>query len=76
MLKLRYSRKSDKFQYVTLFGDPVAIRDLYWQLTHNYQAVDGTAIGEIKVFNTDGVDVTSMIMTEPHAYARVTSIQD
>lgn len=65
MLQLRYSLKRDRFQYATVFGDPGAISNLYWQLTHNYQAQDGQAIGEIKVLTMDGTDVTSTIMTNP-----------
>jgi len=76
MLKLRYSRASNKFEYATVFGDPIAIRDLYWQLTRNYQANDGTAIGEVRVFNTDGLDITKSIMQFPHQDARVTTLQD
>ncbi len=76
MLKLIYTRKSDKFQSVTLLGDAVGIRDLYWQLTHNYKAQDGTEIGSIAVFDLDGVDCTSSIMTNPHGVAtRLSSIQ-
>ena len=68
MLKLTYNRKRDKFQTVTVLGDPVGIRDLYWQLTHNYKAQDGTKIGSIKISNLDGVDCTESIMTNPFGY--------
>ena len=67
MLKLTYTRKRDRFQTVTLMGDPIGIRDLYWQLTHNYKAQDGTEIGSITVSNLDGVDCTADFMTNPHA---------
>ena len=65
MLHLRYNRASDPHQYATVHGDPAAIRDLYWQLTHNYAAQDGTKIGKIKVFNLDGTDVTETILINP-----------
>ena len=59
MLKLTYNKKDDPFQYVTVLGDPEGIRDLYWQLTHNYQPLDGTGIGEIKITNLDGVELNT-----------------
>lgn len=65
MLQLRYSLARDSFQFATLFGDPAAISNLYWQLTHNYNAQDGQAIGEIKVFDMAGVDVTSSVLSNP-----------
>jgi hypothetical protein len=54
MLKLTYNRAGDKFRTVTVLGDYEGIRDLFWQLTHNYNSADGTAIGEIVVTNLDG----------------------
>ncbi len=36
MLQLKYTKKRDRFQTVTVLGDPEGIRDLYWQLTKNY----------------------------------------
>lgn len=66
MLKLTYSRKSDRFRTVTVIGDAEGIRDLFWQLTHNYTPKDGTAIGEITVTNLDGEDCTDQIMKNPH----------
>lgn len=66
MLKLTYTRKSDRFLSVTLIGDAEGIRDLYWQLTHNYKAQDGTEIGSIAVFDLNGVDCTASVMTNPH----------
>ena len=69
MLRLIYSRKKDRFQDVSVLGDAAGIRDLFWQLTHNYTANDGTEIGTIRVVNLDGVDCTSSIMTTPHADA-------
>lgn len=67
MLRLIYTRKKDRFQEVSVLGDPVGIRDLYWQLTHNYKAEDGTEIGAIKVVNLEGVDCTSEVLVNPHA---------
>ena len=69
MLKLIYTRKSDKFQTVTLLGDADGIRDLYWQLTHNYKAQDGTEIGSIEIFNLDGIKCTGQVLTNPHGVA-------
>lgn len=69
MLKLTYTRKRDRFQTVTVIGDAAGIRDLYWQLTHNYKAQDGSEIGSVNVFNLDGVEVTSTIMSNPHGSA-------
>lgn len=66
MLQLRYNRKRDPFQYVKVLGDADGIRDLYWQLTHNYRAQDGTEIGVVSILNMEGLDVTAQIMTEPH----------
>lgn len=63
MLQLRYSLKRDRHQYATVFGDPLAISNLYWQLTHNYQPQDGMAIGEIKVLTMEGRDVTNQVLT-------------
>ena len=73
MLKLTYNRKSDQFQTVTVIGDPEGIRDLYWQLTHNYKAQDGTAIGAIVVSDLDGNKVTLLepggLLQNPHSHA-------
>ncbi len=66
VLKLTYSRKADKYWTVTLLGDPAGISDLYWQLTRNYKAEDGTEIDNIKVTNLDGIDVTSTVLSHPH----------
>jgi hypothetical protein len=66
VLKLTYTRKRDKFQTVTVLGDAAGIRDLYWQLTHNYKAQDGTEIGEIKVTNLEGLDCTRVFFQHPH----------
>ena len=68
MLKLTYSRKSNEFVTVTVLGDSEGIRDLYWQLTHNYKATDGTEIGKIVVTNLDGDSVDNP-MFNPHAEA-------
>jgi hypothetical protein len=67
MLKLTYTRKNDEFQIVTVLGDAEGIRDLYWQLTHNYKAQDGTEIGVISVTDLDGRDCIAEIMTRPHS---------
>ncbi len=69
LIKLTYNRKSDRFQTVTVIGDPEGIRDLYWQLTHNYAPQDGTAIGDIRVTNLDGDDCTKSLMTQPRSWA-------
>jgi hypothetical protein len=58
ILKLTYSRKSDEFQKVTLLGDAEGIRDLFWQLTHNYHPVDGTEVGEIEISNLEGTVIS------------------
>lgn len=70
MLKLKYSRKNDQFQTVTILGSPEGIRDLYWQLTHNYSPQDGTAIGNIVVTNLDGTIISSKdFQPNPGMYA-------
>lgn len=70
MLKLTYRYKNDKSKYVTLIGDPEGVRDLYWQLTHNYKAADGTEIGEIKVHNLDGIEISKReLMCEPYSFS-------
>lgn len=76
MLQLKYTLKRDPFQYVTVFGDPEGIRNLYWQLTHNYQPQDGMAIGTVSVLNMQGVDVTKQVMTEPFQAASPLSYLD
>lgn len=73
MLKLTYSRKSDEFQTVTVLGDEQGIRDLYWQLTHNYKAKDGTAIGDIRVTDLDGSGCAAEIMANPHSIGTILS---
>ena len=65
MLQIRYSLARDPHQFATLFGDPCAVSNLYWQLTHNYRAQDGQAIGEVKVMDMSGRDVTSSVMSNP-----------
>ena len=70
MLQLRYSLKRDPYQYATVFGDPPAISNLYWQLTHNYRAQDGQEIGEIKVLAMDGIDVTDTVLSNPFGSSR------
>lgn len=67
MLQLRYSRARAPHEYVTLMGEPEAISDLYWQLTRNHHATDGTAIGEVRVFNLQGEDVTATVLSSPRA---------
>lgn len=66
-IKLEWKRKSNIFQGGVVIGDPESIRDLYWQLTHNYKAVDGTEIGEIIVSNLDGYPMSN-IMGDPYEY--------
>lgn len=69
MLKLTYTRYLDEFKEVTVLGSPEGIRDLYWQLTHNYSKhPDGTGIGDVKVSNLEGVDVTERFMSEPYSW--------
>jgi hypothetical protein len=51
---------------VTVLGDALGIRDLYWQLTHNYKAQDGTEIGDIQITNLDGQDCKPEILSNPH----------
>ena len=66
MLQLRYCLDRDIYQFVIVFGDPEGIRNLFWQLTHNYVAQDGMKIGEIVVLNMDGEDVTETILSAPY----------
>jgi hypothetical protein len=54
MLILEYNLKRDEFLYVKVLGDVDGICNLYWQLTHNYKAQDGNAIGEIVVKDLEG----------------------
>jgi len=68
MLKLTYSKKRRQSDHVTVLGDPAGIRDLYWQLTHNYAAQDGGEIDSIKVTNLDGYDCTKSIISTPHKW--------
>jgi hypothetical protein len=70
MLVLKYCRRSDRFITYAVCGDPTSIRDLYWQLTHNYQAVDGTAIDNLSVSTPDGIDCTDSIISAPYKYCR------
>ena len=69
MLRLIYTRARDKFQEVSVLGDADGIRDLYWQLTQNYNAIDGTAIGSIRILNLDGdvLDIKSFF-ARPYAW--------
>ena len=69
MLRLVYTRKKDRFQEVSVLGCPIGIRDLFWQLTHNYKAQDGTEIGSIKIYNLSGIDCTEGFMRNPHKNA-------
>ena len=75
MLQLKYTKQRDKFQSVTVLGDPEGIRDLYWQLTKNYGCSDGTCIGDIRVMNLDGEDVTETVMLIPwHSATRMSNL--
>jgi hypothetical protein len=65
LIRLSYTRAKDPHQVVTVMGEPLAIRDLYWQLTKNYSANDGTAIGQVKVTDMNGVDCTNQILVQP-----------
>lgn len=65
LIRLIYNRKKDPAQFVTVLGEPAAIRDLYWQLTHNYSAKDGTAIGTVTVTDMNGKDCTNQILQSP-----------
>ena len=69
MLKLTYNRKTSPFETVTVLGDPKGIRDLYWQLTHNYKAKDGTEIGKIVLSNLEGIDCTKEGLSNPYRNA-------
>lgn len=69
MLQLKYSKASDKSQTVTVIGDPAGIRNLYWQLTENHACIDGTGIGEVRVLNLSGDDVTATVMAQPWSSA-------
>jgi C-terminal processing protease CtpA/Prc len=65
LIRLTYTRQKDPTQFVTVLGEPAAIRDLYWQLTQNYSAIDGTAIGKVTVTDMNGKDCTDKIMHSP-----------
>ena len=54
MIKLTYARKNDFNVRVTVLGDAKGIYDLYWQLTHNYKAIDGTEICGLTISNLNG----------------------
>lgn len=73
MLKLTYTKKRDRFQEVTVLGDPEGIRDLYWQLTANHVCKDWTGIEIVIVTNLDGHDCTAEIMARPYAHETVLS---
>lgn len=75
MLKLRYSLKRDPSQYVTVLGDPAGIRNLYWQLTHNYMARDGQEIGAIEVTDFDGNNMTASVMSNPFACSHLSTME-
>lgn len=68
MLRLTWKRESDNFCFGFVLGDPESIRDLYWQLTHNYKANDGTKIGIIEIHSLDGqlVDIKEL-MSNPYS---------
>ena len=75
MLQLKYTKRRDKFQTVTVLGDPEGIRDLYWQLTRNYGCSDGTCIGDIQVLNLTGEDVTETVLSQPwHSATRLSNL--
>lgn len=75
LLRLTYNRKSDPFVMFSVLSTPDAIRDLYWQLTHNYKGQDGTEIDTVKVTNLDGFVITN-IMSEPYMHASCMSVGD
>lgn len=75
MLVLKYTREQDKFMFATVMGDPESIRDLYWQLTHNYKSVDGTEIGEITVTNLAGHNVTDDFQCNPYCHAATSNLR-
>lgn len=68
LLRLTWERKSNNYLRGHVLGDPEAIRDLYWQLTHNYVPQDGTEIGNITIYdmNGDKVDIKEF-MFNPHS---------
>lgn len=67
MLKLTYHIGSHNF--VTVLGSPMGIQNLYWQLTHNYEAQDGYKITKVAVTNLDGIDCTNEVIHNPHTYS-------
>jgi hypothetical protein len=70
MLLLRYSKNAERGQFVTVMGDPDAIRDLYMQLTENHAVTDGAAIDQVNVLDMVGTDVTARVMGKPRTSAR------
>lgn len=67
MIRLKWIRREDRNAYGSVIGDPESIRDLYWQLTHNYNPIDGTAIYDVSVYGLDGVKYKySEIMQQPY----------
>lgn len=67
MLKLTY--RTGSINFVTVIGSPGGIRDLYWQLTHNYAAQDGRKITKITITNLDGKDCTDEVIHNPHLHS-------
>ena len=75
ILVLKYTRQADPFMFATVMGDPESIRDLYWQLTHNYKSTAGTVIGTITVSNLAGCDVTHDFQCNPYWNAATSNLR-
>lgn len=70
LLKLEYCIKISPHKRFVFISDAEAIRNLLWQLTHNYNSHDGTAIGELTVSNLDGVVINcEEILASPFRWA-------
>ncbi len=69
LLKLTYSIARNPYKRFVFISDAEAIRNLLWQLTRNYRAYDGTAIGNIEVTNLDGIKLEhNDVYADPFAY--------
>ena len=75
LIQLTYERQSDEFHTVKVIGSPKGIRDLYWQLTHNYKAQDGTRISNVKVIDLDG-HIIQDVMVNPYQGSYLDTLPD
>ena len=74
LLKLQYRKKAYSNEWVSVIGDSQGIRDLYWQLTRNHRAQDGTGIENVEVSNLEGRMLTEdEILQKPHVYSTALS---